>query len=163
MEQFLSYLTVLLDVIKPSLTPSPHSTPGVSDKISTVDGINSMSFLHTMDSNDPSPRVHESVVDMCPRIFGRSTCVRSKTASAVRPSNLHVVAGVRANVDLVKRLCRACPKACKVQDDDGRSPLHMLCDAECSLSSRRSASLLVLLAPVSMDGLDEMSPLEYAM
>jgi hypothetical protein len=71
-EQFLSYLTLLLDVTEGRdwarfdavAVQHPRAFRAVSDKITTVEAINGMSFLHTIERNDPSPRVHESAVDM---------------------------------------------------------------------------------------------------
>lgn len=46
---------------------------------------------------------------------------------------LHVAAGTRANLATIQLLTDACPVACSVRDEDGKTPLHLACDSACEL------------------------------
>jgi ankyrin repeat protein len=46
---------------------------------------------------------------------------------------LHVAAGSKASASLLKLLADACPAACDVQDEEGKTPLHFACDSSCVL------------------------------
>ena len=68
----------------------------------------------------------------------------------------------------------AYPEACKIQDNNGRTPLHFACDVdyrlfEGELDRRGRPSFEVVhtllsapIAPASMEDDDDISPLEYA-
>jgi hypothetical protein len=46
---------------------------------------------------------------------------------------LHVAVGTRANLATIQLLADACPVACSVRDEDGKTPLHLACDSACEL------------------------------
>ena len=80
-----------------------------------------------------------------------------------------------AGLRTIQCLAAAYPGACKIQDEDGRTPLHFCCDIECQLfegddgKERLPPSYEVVhcllsasLSVVSVEDADGMSPLEYA-
>jgi ankyrin repeat protein len=83
---------------------------------------------------------------------------------------------VGASIKTIQCLTAAYPGACKIQDEDGRTPLHFSCDIECQLfegddgkTNRLPPSYEVVhcllsasLSVVSLEDADGMSPLEYA-
>jgi len=46
---------------------------------------------------------------------------------------LPVAAGTRADLDIIQLLANAHPAACSVQDEDGKTPLHLAGDNTCEL------------------------------
>jgi ankyrin repeat protein len=46
---------------------------------------------------------------------------------------LHVAVGTRADLSVIQLLADAYPAACSVQDEDGKTPLHLACDSSCEL------------------------------
>mmetsp|Transcript_3896 Transcript_3896/g.6905 ORF Transcript_3896/g.6905 Transcript_3896/m.6905 type:complete len:234 (+) Transcript_3896:112-813(+) len=170
----LSYLTLLLNIIESrdwvSFDEIAIRNPGAFQKLSNIvtstNEFNGMSFLHAIVRNHPPLEIVADVIRTCPNLPSARDCLNR--------TPLHVAAGVGASVQVVKYLCMAYPEACKIQDEDGRTPLHFACDVECKLfegqPDRREppafevihALLCASIAPASMEDADEMSPLEYA-
>ena len=90
---------------------------------------------------------------------------------------LHVAAGTRAVLPVMKVLTKAYPDACDIQDSDGKTPLILACDATCELfegdqdsfKPREPPSFEVIKAQlkasvssVPLEDNDGMSALEHA-
>ena len=90
---------------------------------------------------------------------------------------LHVAAGTRASLPVMKILSDAYPDACDIQDIDGKTPLTLACDAACELfegdqntSTKRvppsfevvKVLLKASASSVPLEDNDGMSALEHA-
>ena len=88
---------------------------------------------------------------------------------------LHVAAGTRANMQVLRILAQAYPNACDIQDEDGKTPLILACDTSCELFEdeheiRReppSCEVIVTLLKASppsllLEDVDGMSALEHS-
>jgi hypothetical protein len=90
---------------------------------------------------------------------------------------LHIAVGTRANLPTIQMLAGACPAACAVLDEDGKTPLHLACDSSCELfkgdderECKREppclevVSMIASLCPwsVPLEDYYEISALEYA-
>ena len=90
--------------------------------------------------------------------------------------SIYIAAGSKASAGLLKLLGRAHPTACDVQDVEGKTPLHILCDSssvlfeEDLIDDRQppptldvvAALLSCSLYPVTLEDDEDMSPLEHA-
>jgi len=170
----LSYLTLLLNVIEQrdwatfSTLALQHQKAlrTLSYLVVSSEEFNGMTFLHAVVRQHPPLTVVDELVRILPDLPSRVD-VLNRTA-------LHVACGVGASVQIIKYLVIAYPPACKIQDHDGRTPLHFCCDVDCRLfegdSLRRDppsfpvvhALLSGSISAASMEDEDEMSPLEYA-
>ena len=125
-----------------------------------------MTFLHAIVRQHPPLTVVDELVRILPDLPSR--------VDVLNRTSLHVACGVGASVQIIKYLVIAYPPACKIQDHDGRTPLHFCCDVDCRLFEgdclRRDppsfsvvhALLSGSISAASMEDEDEMSPLEYA-
>jgi ankyrin repeat protein len=78
---------------------------------------------------------------------------------------LHVAAGLKASASLLKILAHACPAACVVQDEGGKTPLHFVCDSSCVLFEESGAVVALLsysIHAATLEDDEEMSPLEHS-
>mmetsp|Transcript_8657 Transcript_8657/g.18627 ORF Transcript_8657/g.18627 Transcript_8657/m.18627 type:complete len:231 (+) Transcript_8657:123-815(+) len=170
----LSYLALILNIIESKdwvafnqvATQNPRAFQVLSEMMTSTDEFNGMSFLHAIVRNHPPLEVVADVIALCPYSPRARDCLNR--------TPLHVAAGVGASVPVVKYLCMSYPEACKIQDEDGRTPLHFACDVDCKLFEGQPdrhdkptfeivhALLSASIAPASMEDEDEMSPLEYA-
>ncbi len=91
-----------------------------------------------------------------------------------------MAAGSKASASLVRLIAHACPTACDVQDEEGKTPLHFACDSACVLfedqrdendasdqpSSPNHDSIKALLScsihAATLEDDEEMTPLEHA-
>jgi hypothetical protein len=95
---------------------------------------------------------------------------------------LQVPSWSKASASLLKLLAHACPAACDVQDEEGKTPLHFACDSSCVLfeedhhddgddddTSKQppnhesvAALLSYSIHAATLEDDEEMSPLEHA-
>lgn len=170
----LSYLTLLLNVIdskdwhafREVALQNPKAFRALSNMLSSTDEFNGMSFLHAVVRNNPPIHVVVEFIRVCPDSPMACDCLNR--------TPLHVAAGVGADVEVIKYLAMAYPEACRIQDEDGRTPLHFACDVDCRLFAEDTKQrnpptfelvyslLSVSIVPASMEDEEETSPLEYA-
>jgi ankyrin repeat protein len=131
-----------------------------------------MTLLHAVARYDPPLTIVAKMIEICPELPSAVDCLDR--------TPLHIAAGQGASPALIKLIALACPAACDAQDEDGKTPLHLACDSSCELfveddannnkpTSRRTpnhdsirALLSESLHAATIEDLDEMSPLEYA-
>ena len=116
------------------------------------------------------------MIRICPYLTAVTDCLKR--------TPLHVAAGCKASASLIKLIARAYPAACVVQDEEGKTPLHLACDSSCvlfedqnddddendaSTSNQESpnhksivALLSISLHATTLEDEEEMSPLEHA-
>jgi ankyrin repeat protein len=84
--------------------------------------------------------------------------------------------GARADLCAIELLAAAYPDACEVQDEDGKTPLHLACDSSCRLFEDdrhdrpreppciRLVSMLSIACPraVPLEDNDGINAIEYA-
>mmetsp|Transcript_11174 Transcript_11174/g.27469 ORF Transcript_11174/g.27469 Transcript_11174/m.27469 type:complete len:266 (+) Transcript_11174:66-863(+) len=87
--------------------------------------LNGMTLLHACVRFDPPTHIVKLLLDLVPESPGRIDCLQR--------TPLHVAAGTRASLPTIQLLARAYPQACAIQDEDGRTPLHLACDSSCKL------------------------------
>jgi hypothetical protein len=130
-----------------------------------------MTLLHAVARYDPPLTIVAKMIEICPELL--------YAMDSLGRTPLHIAAGLGASPALIKLIALACPAACDAQDEDGKTPLHLACDIYCELfveddtnrnkTSRRTpnhdsirALLSESLGAATIEDLDEMSPLEYA-
>ena len=129
-----------------------------------------MTLLHAVVRHDPPLNIVAKIIDICPRLLNDTDCL-GRTA-------LHVAAGMGASSSLIYLIAHSCPSSCIAQDEDGKTPLHFACDSSCELFEDSSSSSLsrssipdhesirdllsVSIHAATMEDVDEMNPLEYA-
>lgn len=171
----LSYLTILLNLIErrdwtsfsKAALQNPNSLSSLCECMANTDAFNGMSILHAVVRNRPPVEIVAGIIKICPDTPAACDCLNR--------TPLHVAAGINASVEVIKLLAVAYPGACNMQDEDGRTPLHFLCDVDCKLfeddkQEQRDppsfasvyALLTVSFTPVSIEDKDGMCPLEYA-
>lgn len=171
----LSYLSLLLNIIESRdwttftqiALQNPKAFASLSHIIANSSEFNGMTFLHAVVRNNPPLEIVVEMIKICP------DCPKARDCLNRTP--LHVAVGVGCSVEVIKYLTISYPDACKIADEDGRTPLHFACDVDCRLfegepERQRSppsygvvhALLCGSIAPASMEDMDDMSPLEYA-
>ncbi len=170
----MSYLNLLLcsieakdwELFREVGIKKPQALRALADILATSSEFNGMTFLHAALRHNPPLSIVAGITKICPDTPSRRDCL-NRTA-------LHVAAGVGADVDVIKYLAMADPEACRVQDADGRTPLHFACDIDCQLfegeerkrdpPSYEMVQTLVCanFSSAAIEDADEMSPLEYA-
>mmetsp|Transcript_16558 Transcript_16558/g.25037 ORF Transcript_16558/g.25037 Transcript_16558/m.25037 type:complete len:227 (+) Transcript_16558:61-741(+) len=173
-EAAMSYLNLLLSSIEAKDwelfyevgIKKPKALKALANILATSNEFNGMTFLHAALRHNPPLRIVAGITKICPDTPSRRDCLNR--------TSLHVAAGVGANVDVIRYLAMAAPETCKVQDEDGRTPLHFACDVDCQLfegeERRRDppsydtvhALLCANFSSAALEDADEMSPLEYA-
>ena len=129
-----------------------------------------MTLLHAVVRHDPPLNIVAKIIDICPDLLTATDCL-GRTA-------LHVAAGMGASSSLIYLIAHSCPSSCIAQDEDGKTPLHFACDSSCELFEDSSSSSLsrssipdhesirdllsVSIHAATMEDVDEMNPLEYA-
>ena len=92
-----------------------------------------------------------------------------------------MAAGSKASTSLIMLIARACPAACVVQDEEGKTPLHFACDSACVLFEDQNdgendasdqpptpnydsvrALLSYSIHAATLEDDEEMNPLEHA-
>ena len=129
-----------------------------------------MTLLHAVVRCNPPLDIVTKMIEICPDLPAAKDCLGR--------TPLHVAAGSAAKPRLIKLIAHAHPASCDAQDEDGKTPLHFACDISCVLfedddatnqsmprevchdtvSSLLSESLLA----ATIEDMDEMNPLEYA-
>mmetsp|Transcript_35620 Transcript_35620/g.75062 ORF Transcript_35620/g.75062 Transcript_35620/m.75062 type:complete len:234 (-) Transcript_35620:47-748(-) len=170
----LSYLTLLLELIENEdwrafeeiAIQKARSFKALSDIIATTDTFNGMTLLHAVVRSHPPLQIVADIINICPDLPRARDCLNR--------TPLHLAAGIGASAEVIKSLAVAYPEACKIQDEDGRTPLHLYCDVDCILfegekQKKKPPSVDVVhillsasIVPASMEDNDETSPIEYA-
>mmetsp|Transcript_23911 Transcript_23911/g.39421 ORF Transcript_23911/g.39421 Transcript_23911/m.39421 type:complete len:220 (+) Transcript_23911:115-774(+) len=147
---------------------NPATFQALRKVIAGCEEFHGMTLLHAVVRYDPPLNVVAKMIEICPDLLSAMDCLGR--------TPLHVAAGMGASSSLIKLIAHSCPSSCIAQDEDGKTPLHFACDTSCELfedgSSELSRStvdhesiralLSVDLHPATMEDLDEMNPLEYA-
>lgn len=117
----MTYLTVLLTTIETQnwrgleylLLKEPLVFTTCADRISNSPGLNGMTILHSAMryGNLPSHLV-ELIIKLCPEA--------PSTVDCLGRTPLHIASGTRARLSSIKALVFAYPRACAVQDVDGK-------------------------------------------
>ncbi|KAL7523056.1 hypothetical protein ACHAWF_000343 [Thalassiosira exigua] len=89
---------------------------------------------------------------------------------------IHIASSVGVSSEIVNVVAKAYPEACVKQDFDGRTPLHLACDASRLLYeedsswdkghlNRDTIKILLAMAPssVNIEDVDEVNPIELAL
>ena len=93
--------------------------------VSSCSQLNGMTVLHAVVRYNPPLDVVKQIIEYCPDMPAARDCLNR--------TPLHVAAGSGASAGLLNILARAYPEACDVQDDGGKTPLHVACDSACVL------------------------------
>ncbi|KAL7499677.1 hypothetical protein ACHAWT_007464 [Skeletonema menzelii] len=170
----LSYMNLLLRAIEAKDwelfhevgIKKPSAFRALDNILATSSEFNGMTFLHAAVRHNPPLSIVSGITKICPDAPRRRDCLNR--------TSLHVAAGVGANIDVIKYLVLAAPETCKIQDEDGRTPLHFACDVDCQLfegeERKRNPPDYTLVhtlvcanfSTAAIEDADEMSPLEYA-
>ena len=131
---------------------------------------NGMTLLHAVVRCNPPLDIVTKMIEICPDLPAAKDCLGR--------TPLHVAAGSAAKPRLIKLIAHAHPASCDAQDEDGKTPLHFACDSSCVLfedddNTNQSmprevchdsvrALLSESLLAATIEDMDEMNPLEYA-
>jgi len=91
-------------------------------KVSQSTELNNMTFLHACIRFNPPTYIVKTLLGLLPEA---PSCV-----DCLQRTPLHVAVGTRASLPLIQLLAKAYPRACEIQDKDGKTPLHLACDNE---------------------------------
>ena len=149
---------------------SPTIFRTLCEDIAGCEQFHGMTLLHAVARFDPPLTIVAKMIVCCPDLASATDCLGR--------TPLHVAAGLGASPDVIKLIAHSWPAACISPDEDGKTPLHLACDSSCELfeddfsnksPSRASPNhdsirnlLSECLHAATMEDLDEMSPLEYA-
>ena len=147
---------------------NPATFRALCKAVAGCEEFHGMTLLHAVVRYDPPLNVVAKMIEICPDLLSAMDCLGR--------TPLHVAAGMGASPRLIKLIAHSCPSSCIAQDEDGKTPLHFACDSSCELFEDDSSSLSrstvdhesirVLLSAdlhaATMEDLDEMNPLEYA-
>lgn len=174
-ENMMENISILLQIMKSGdwltlqhLTlDDPKVFRTISQDISECSQLNGMTLLHAAIRFNPPLHIVAEIIEICPHLLSAQDCLGR--------TPLHISSGGQANPSLIKLLVDAYPEACSIPDKDGMTPLHMACNSSCKLFegddqiARDPPSYEVvraLLLPssdsVTLDDVNEMSPIEYA-
>lgn len=171
----MELITFILEVIfqqdwetlRSSVLSNPAYFKSVSKVISNLPEFNGMTLLHAMARYNPPLDIVALMIEICPDQPAAKDCLGR--------TPLHVAAGSGATPNLIKLIAHACPSSCVAQDEDLKTPLHYACDSSCVLfegddnkTGRQvchdsiRALLSESLDAATIEDIDEMNPLEYA-
>lgn len=173
----VSYLLGLIDARQwdkfrsYALEPSPAHFRARVRVISQIPEFNGMTLLHAAVKCDPPIDLVLDMIEICPDLTAAKDCLGR--------TPLHIAAGSSASPRLIKILAHVRPDSCDTQDIDGKTPLHFACDTSCELfedddvadasNAEREpchdsihALLSESLVPTTVEDIDEMNPVEYA-
>jgi len=171
----IQYLTLLLGIIEAqnwqalgyAILNNPAVFQSFSRTITRSSELNGMTFLHACVRHNPPHHIVKILLALVPEA---PSCV-----DCLQRTPLHVAAGTRARLPVIELLAEAYPTACGIRDKDGKTPLHLACDASCELFEGDARSVreppcyeviqtLLQASPSSVPVEDHegMSALEYA-
>lgn len=104
---------------------SPAVFRNLAGAVEACSALNGMTLLHAVARCSPPLDIVAQMVAICPYMPSAKDCLNR--------TPLHVAAGSNASASLIELLARANPAACDVQDDEGNTPLHFVCDSSCVL------------------------------
>ncbi|KAL7496403.1 hypothetical protein ACHAWT_004657 [Skeletonema menzelii] len=147
--------------------PSLFGSGSLANDVSSCPQLHGMTLLHAVIRYDPPLDVIVEMIRLTPEMVAKDCLGRTP---------LHVAAGKQASASQIKILSQACPAACVVQDEEGKTPLHFACDSSCVLfeedyhnESKKPpdhAAVMALLSSsthaATLEDSEEMSPLEHA-
>ena len=149
---------------------NPETFRALCKAIAGCEEFHGMNLLHAVARCAPPLTIVAMMIVCCPDLPSATDCLGR--------TPLHVAVGLGASPDLIKLIAHSWPAACISPDEDGKTPLHIACDTSCELfaddSTKTSPSraspdhdsirYLLSVCPhaATMEDLDEMSPLEYA-
>lgn len=147
---------------------NPTVFQSFSRKISQSSEMKGLTILHACIRYNPPPHIVKIILTLVPEVPGCVDCFQR--------TPLHVAAGTRASLPVIELLAKAYPRACDIQDKDGKTPLHLACDCACNLFegdgdfTREPPSYEVVytllknspLSTVPVEDHDGMSALEHA-
>ena len=84
-----------------------------------------MTLLHAIVRYDPPLDVVAHMIEICPEMPAAKDCLDR--------TPLHVAAGSGCPASLLNTIARAHPAACDAIDEEGKTPLHFVCDSSCVL------------------------------
>lgn len=128
-----------------------------------------MTLLHAVVRCNPPLDMVAKMMEICPDLPAVKDCLGR--------TPLHVAAGSAAEPRLIKLVAHAHPASCDATDEDGKTPLHFACDSSCELFEDDATSqsmprevchdtiralLSESLLAATIEDMDEMNPLEYA-
>eukprot|EP00985_Skeletonema_marinoi_P024574 scaffold17184_cov150-Skeletonema_marinoi.AAC.1 len=168
-------LLVLQDweTLRSTVLSDPTLFRNIASTISACSELNGMTLLHAAVRFNPPLEMVAQMIRLCPQMTAATDCL-GRTA-------LHVAAGskAKASASLIKLIALACPAACEVQDEEGKTPLHFACDSSCVLFEDHNddendasnqppnhESIRALLSysihAATLEDYEEMTPLEHA-
>ena len=149
---------------------NPATFRAISKAIAACEDFHGMTLLHAVLRYDPPLELVSKMITISPDLLHAMDCLGR--------TPLHVAAGMGASSSLIKLIAHSCPTSCLAQDEDGKTPLHFACDTSCELFEDDSSSsssqqrvvdhesiralLSACLDAATIEDLDEMNPLEYA-
>lgn len=171
----IQYLSLLLDIVNSqnwnafeyAILNNPDVFQSFARTISQSLELNGMTILHACVRFSPPSHIVKNLLELVPE---SPSCV-----DCLQRTPLHIAAGTRARLSTIQLLSEAYPGACAIQDEDGKTPLHLACDSSSKLfqgdlgSTRESPSYEVVKALIQASPLsvpleddDGMSALEHA-
>jgi hypothetical protein len=140
----------------------------ITNAIANCPETNGMTLLHAVVRCNPPLDLVAKMMEICPDLPAAKDCLGR--------TPLHVAAGSAATPNLIKLIAHAHPASCDATDDDGKTPLHFVCDSSCELfedddiinQSREvchdtiRALLSESMHAATIEDVDEMNAIEYA-
>lgn len=181
LEDEVSHLLGLLEsnrwtCFRSTALPNPIYFKALTNLIGQMPQLNGMTLLHAALRYNPPAELILEMLEICPDQLKATDCLGR--------TPLHVAAGSKVTKpDLIKYLANIYPAACDIQDIDGKTPLHLACDSSCELFEVEDdnndttnellrgqppchdtirALLSESLAAATIEDVDEMNALEYA-
>ena len=152
---------------------SPDCFRDMASSISTYSEqkLNSMTLLHVVVRDNPPLDIVGNIIKICPEL--------AAARDDLGRTPLHIAAGSEASPLLLKFIACSYPAACDTQDEDGKTPLHFVCDTSFGhitevgpsftpnhQTSPKHEAIVALLSEslnaAAIEDDDGMSPLEHA-
>ena len=99
---------------------SPECFRAMASSVSSCFGLNGMTVLHAIVRHKPPLDIVDNIIKRCPGM--------PASRDGLGRTPLHVAAGSKASSLLLKFIASAYPAACDAQDEEGKTPLHFICD-----------------------------------
>ena len=134
--------------------------------MSNLSGLRDINFLHALVRYNPPIDIVAKMIQVRPDLI--------LTLDHRRRTALHIASANRSSAPLIRLLSQAYPEACTMQDDEGKTPLHLACDSSNTLrfwdrELFRQPSYEVIkellcqgLDAAYIEDIHEANPLEYA-
>src|SRR6056300_108532 len=117
------------ETFRSAVLSNPTMFRNVAGAVSSCSQLNGMTLLHAAARYDAPIAIVSRMIELCPHMTSAQDCLGR--------TPLHVAAaGVGSGAtssNLLKLIAHADPAVCDIQDEEMKTPLHIVCDNSCVL------------------------------